>query len=79
MSFGMLEGRDAALAQLLRGILDDAGQASPFLFVLRSFPKDSLIILFVDRRQFTRCAFVAPSKAFARCYPGLTTTIPAES
>lgn len=37
MSFGMLKGRDAALAQLLRGIHDDAGQASPFLFVLRSF------------------------------------------
>ena len=37
MSFGMLEGRDAALTQLLRGIHDDAGQASPLLFVLRSF------------------------------------------
>lgn len=27
-SFGMLEGRDAALAQLLRGVCDGAGQAS---------------------------------------------------
>jgi hypothetical protein len=78
MSFGMLEGRDAGLAQLLRGILDDAGQASPFLFVLRSFPKD-LLTSFVDRRQFTRRAFVAPPKAFARCYLSLTTSIPAES
>jgi hypothetical protein len=37
MSFGMLKGRDAGLTQLLRGIHDDAGQVSPFLFVLRSF------------------------------------------
>ena len=43
MSFGMLKGRDAALAQLLRGVCDGAGQAScsslffVFVFVLHSF------------------------------------------
>ena len=69
-SFDMLEGRDAALAQLLREVCDGDGQASCSSLFLCCI---LLFISFVGCSQFTRLAYAAPAEVFARCCPSVGT------